>query len=123
MFAIRVLHTNLYKRFFLSFLFLFGSALGQFLLKQISINIKSGKIIAYQNFLLGASLILILALCQGFYILSMQRFSVSTIYPLTIGSAYLGVMLMSALVLNEPLQSKTIIGATMIMAGIILARS
>ena len=111
------------RLFFLSLLFLFGSALGQFLLKQISIYIKDGKILSYQNFLLGGSLILILALCQGFYILSMQRFSVSTIYPLTIGSAYLGVMLMSALVLNEPLQSKTIIGATMIMAGIVLARS
>lgn len=111
------------RLFFLSFLFLFGSALGQFILKQISINIKDGKFVAYQNILLGSSLILILALCQGFYVLSMQRFSISTIYPLTIGSAYLGVMLMSALVLNEPLQSKTIIGSTMIMAGIILARS
>ena len=110
------------RLFFLSFLFLFGSALGQFLLKQISNNVKDGKIIMHQNLLLASSLILILALCQGFYILSMQRFSVSTVYPLTIGSAYLGVMLMSALVLNEPLQSKTIIGATMIMAGIVIAR-
>lgn len=107
----------------LSFMFLFGSALGQFLLKQISINIKDGIVIEYQNILLGSSLIIILALCQGFYILSMQRFSISTIYPVTIGSAYLGVILMSALVLNEPLQSKTLIGATMIIAGIIIARS
>lgn len=106
----------------LSFLFLFGSALGQYLLKQVSLNFQDGKIIVYQNLLLASALVLILALCQGVYVLSMQRFSVSTIYPLSIGSAYLGVMLMSVLVLNEPLHSNTLIGATMIMAGIIIAR-
>ena len=111
------------RLFFLSFLFLFGSALGQWLLKQVSLNVQDGKIIVYQNLILGSSLVLILAFCQGFYVLSMQKFNVSTIYPVTIGSAYLGVMLMSALVLNEPLQSKTLIGATMIIAGIIIARN
>ena len=111
------------RLFVLAFMFLIGSALGQFVLKQISLNIKEGKVITSQNLIFGCSLLIILALCQGFYILSMQRFNVSTLYPLTIGSAYLGVMLMSAIVLSEPLQVKTIVGATMIMAGIIIAKS
>jgi multidrug transporter EmrE-like cation transporter len=104
-------------------LFFAGSGTGQYLLKQISINITNNKILYLPNLIHGIALLLILVLSQGCYLLALKKYEINVVYPLAIGSSFLGVTAMSLLVLQEQLRPHVLVGSALVVAGLIITKS
>ena len=110
------------KLLFLSLVFALGSGLGQFLLKQISINVSASKYITADNLFAAILLVFILVLCQGFYLYILHDIKVNVAYPVTIGSSFLGVTVMSLLFLNEQLKPSVFLGSVLVLSGHIISK-
>lgn len=107
---------------FLAVVFFLGSGFGQYLIKQLSINVSSGIYFSANNILAVIFLLFTLGVCQAFYLYVLRGVGVSVAYPVTIGSSFLGVMLMSLIVLNEQPRPSVLLGSMLILAGLVIAK-
>jgi len=110
------------NQFLVAICFAVASGVGQYLFKQLSNSLGANKLFSLGSGVSVLILVCLLIASQGVYLLALQSNSVTAIYPIAIGSSYLGVLIMSQIYLREPIGVNSIIGGIVVIAGLIIAK-
>ncbi len=82
-------------------------------------SMASGKVMLHLPFTLLIGIVMyVLSFLSWMVILN--KFQLSVMYPILVGLSYIGVLLASYFVLHEPLVTRQVIGIVVILCGIVL---